>query len=149
MNKLVAAFAALMFTSLSFSQKTDAELSRLYDTATIRQISEYKYAVHNKVVKRKKLGTLLLSYPESALAYKQFKKKRLISSVIWISSGISYFSGLFVLESNPELATGLVLVGAAGTIATLPFALDAQKMLYRSIWLYNRSVMTGAEKIKQ
>ncbi len=147
MKTILALVITLLCVTPAFAQISSQDLAARYDTATIRQLSAGKFSLNNKKLKKKELKRLLASYTESAEALKAFKKQQRIATTLWIVSGVSYVTGLVLISENDDLALGLITGALATTFATVPFSMSAQKNLAHAVWLYNRSVLTGANRI--
>jgi len=139
-----ACIAILFFFSCiaSIQGQTGDEFKSVYDTSTIVPLRTNKFMLNNKKLSKNELRKLLLSYPESAASYASYRKNNRVATTIGIASTIAYVAGFFAISQNDALAGTLIIGGAAGTFATLPFTFKAQKELNHSVWLYNRAVLT-------
>jgi hypothetical protein len=142
-HSLIAQVFLICFSMTGLNAQQDTFSSvRLMDVYN-KEVISYgtRYIRDNEKLKFREVETLLLKYPESSAEYSRYKKKRNLSRLIGLSTGI--MASLIITNNDSDgaiqyvYAAGGIGLGVTGTILMR----QSYSHLQNSLWLYNRDVL--------
>ena len=121
-------------------------------------LEKKRYTQNGSVLKNKELKSLLSSNPASLPEFKKYKSNMNVATPLMIGGSVCLLAGAAINlmssvkeandVNNGELGKsypsglGLIIIGAAADLASLPFLFPARKHLTNSVNDYNSSLKT-------
>jgi len=139
--KILVFIALLLLQNAGAFSQDSASVTTKYEQQTIYLYGS-KYRLNNQVINQNKIGAYLLHSPEASPDFGLYKKFRRKAGLFVLLGLGTYVAGLTQIDSNNNLAFGLM---GAGTLlnftTTFPLTIKATKHLQKSVWLYNKTVL--------
>ena len=133
---------ALLFIMLPEGMEAQPEdLRTYYDREAISFFGDSRFLKNRQELSRKQVKPLLMSYEESARAYRLFSKTKKIGNALLIPAAGLYVGSFFVLPNNQKAAFWGLVGSVAVVCISIPFQNDAKKHLQRSVHMYNREIL--------
>jgi hypothetical protein len=101
-----------------------------------------RYQINGKPLKFKELKVELNKFADAAEEYRQFHKGSTIAGIISLGALIAELTGALVYKNNHALGNGLMIGAGVSVLVSMPISITARNHLQKSVWRYNKDVMS-------